>query len=83
MVTAKVEAFAIITPLLLLTKCFIPERAGGAFKTSVPVWLFITNGLLNHKLFRRAIRDAVIIRQHEYEPLESNCSSNPGSALIN
>lgn len=82
-VTAKVETFAIMTLLLLLTKCFIPERAGSAFKISVLVWLFITDCLLNHKLFRRAIRDTVIIRQHEYAPLESNCSSNPSSALIN
>lgn len=65
MTTGKVETFAIITLLLLLTKCFIPERAGSAFKTPVPGWLFITNCLLNHKLFRRAVGDAVIIRQRE------------------
>jgi hypothetical protein len=40
--------------LLLLTKCFIPERAGGGFKASVPVWLFITNCLCYRRLFRRA-----------------------------
>lgn len=68
MVTVKVETFTIIMLLLLLTKCFTPERAGSAFKTSVPQF-FITNCLLNHKLFRRAIGDAVIIRQHEYMAL--------------
>lgn len=71
MATLKVETFAIITLLLLLTKCFIPERAGSAFKTSFPGWLFIINCLLNHKLFRRAVGDAIIIRQHEYIALES------------
>lgn len=40
--------------VIALTKCFIPERAGSAFKTPAPVQLFITNCLLNHKLFRRA-----------------------------
>lgn len=84
-VTVKVETFAVIMLLLLLTKCFIPERAGSAFKTSIPVWLFITNCLLNHKLFRRAKGGVVIIciRQHEYMPLKSNCGSNPGCAFIN
>lgn len=72
MATGKVETFAIIMLLLLLTKCFIPERAGSAFKTSIPVWLFITNCLLNHKLFRRAIGDAVIKRQQEYMALKSD-----------
>lgn len=84
MATGKVETFAIIMLLLLLTKCFIPERAGSAFKTSIRGWLFITNCLLNHKLFRRATGDAVIIGQHEQTAWESDRrGSNPSSAHIN
>lgn len=53
-------------------------------KTPIPGWLFITNCLLNQKLFRRAVGDAVIIRQREQTALESDrCGSNPSSAYIN
>lgn len=65
-VTVKVETFAVIVLLLLLTKCFITERAGTAFKTSIPAWLFITNCLLNHKHFRRTIEGRVVVKRHKY-----------------
>ena len=63
--TVEAEASAIIVLLLLLTKCFIPERAGSAFKTPVPLWLFVTNCLLNHKLFRRATAGTHTEREKE------------------